>query len=148
MEDHAGLSAGWEKKPEGAPDHPYWHQAAFEKIPGHIQFLAGDFVYLTRMYQAELQDKLTAAEVLDLFNNFKQESLASGRLKQSEEFTLYHPWLEARWKADKMQHYEVDMATLEPAAVARISKLDQVASLIQDAMDLGGMRPGLPQPVG
>ena len=145
----AGNSDGWEKKPERAPQHPYWLQAEFDRVPQPNQSLAFQFLSHVSNLHAERHGQLSEADVLAEFHTFRQQAKhQKGYGSDADAFSLYHAWLEAQFEADAFQHLGMSADELSPAAVALTAERDQLAGLIEGAMDLAGMRPGLPQPLG
>ena len=144
-----GNTGGWENKPERAPDHPYWLQEEFDKVPQPIQSLAFQFVSQVSNLQNERQGQLSEVDVLSQFHTFRHQARHKrGYGSDADAFNLYHAWLEAQFEADAFLHGGLGADEISPAAVALTAQRDQVAGLIEGAMDLAGMRPGLPQPVG
>ena len=145
----ARYTGAWEKKPQRAPHHPHWLQEEFDRVPQPIQSLAFQFVSYVSNLQNERQGQLSEADVLSEFNTFRQQAKhEKGYGSDTDAFNLYHAWLEAQFEADAFQHMGMSADELSPAALALTAQRDQLAGLIEGAMDLGGMRPGLPQPLG
>ncbi len=127
-----------QNKPPDAPDHPYWNPEYFWTLTN--KFLAVREIFKgIRESWIETNGDIRPEELVDLF------SYVSNRLAQQEHpidhVTLYDVWNFATWLADADLHAGVHPEAPGQVSYQKRQQYDQIASLIEEAMDLAGHRP-------
>jgi len=118
-------------------DHPFNHPEQYQKLlPG----VEGGWLLWQRVSRLwrERQGQVTPEEVIGLYHNAKRKE------RLWPQSTLYDAWLRATWEADA--YMWGGPKSIPNEKLGRYAQLDQIAALIEEAMDLAGQRPsGLPK---
>jgi hypothetical protein len=125
-----GKPTGGEKKPEGAPDHP-WYSGEYSL---RQQRLGEKFAFKVKQLYQKLGRDLSPRMVVAAFED-DQDSLPRRNYKRGD-YSLEDAQLAAQWVADTFAHSGVKAVELDDEAMQHVSTYDQVAELIQEAIEV------------
>ena len=117
---------------EGALHHPFNDPEQYKKLHPHTTEAWIVYNRVSNLWRKN-KGQVTPEDVINLFNDPK--------LKKQlwPDCTLYDVWLQATWRAD---NWSVGgPAAIHNESLAAYARWDQIAALIEEAMDLAGHRP-------
>ena len=114
--------------------HPYDNRELWDKKIEPVVAFSDEFYGQVHSLWRQRKGQVTPEEVKDRFEKYKSQSHLRGWV---EDLSLWNVWLSATYKADNVL-WGGPHTIRDPGYHAQ---LDQVATLIENAMDLAGHRP-------
>ena len=135
-------SGGKEQKPEHAPDHSYWHKE-YGKDPtaDAIEARAENFAWQVGQVYQKLRRDLTPRMVAAMFEDYKAKLEKRGEGYYTERIKLNDTQVAAEWLANEPLHMGEDPKDLDDESTAAMARMDQVAELMNETMEVTGEKP-------